>query len=904
MGWIGWRRAMAGWRRHALVRSAVVVAVLCVGVVGAPAGSAAPTSRPAAGRPWSDTHLSPQQRAQLLLRQMTLAEKVDLMTGNQGEAPYAFYNAPIPRLGIPALKMADAGGGVAPRGWSLPATDGTATAMPAEMALGATWSPDVVRKFATVVADEVRETGQNVLLAPDTDIARVPWSGRISESQGEDPFLNGDQNSVYAATVQSRNVIATLKHYTANNQETNRGSGQNAIMTERTLREVYALGFEMAVKRAHLGAVMCSFNKINGEYSCDNAVTLRTVLKGQIGFTGFVMSDFGALHDTLKGLAAGDDLETGTTTVYDGALLAAVQSGQASLALVDDAVLRILTSMFRMGLFDTDYTPTSIPVAAHDAVARSVERQAITLLKNSGVLPLTAATKSVAVIGADANILAAESGSAYVAPTTGTPTLQGITARAGPAARVTFTPGNDPVNAASMIETADRTAVPSSVLTPASGTGPGLTAQYWHSPSFSGPSAATRVERQVNYDVGFASTFPNWAGAGTQVPIPPVNFFLEQQAVKYDGFLTPPATGDYRLSLTGWGDATLTLDGHTIIDMTGQDGRRVVDSPVLHLVAGQRHTLHVEYRATRPLTGLQPGTLLLQWRTPAAVQSPSIARAVTAAKHADVAIVYVRDFETEERDRVSLKLPQSADLLVSAVSAVNRHTVVVLATGGPVTMPWLGSVAAVVQTYFGGQEQGSALADVLWGDATPQGKLTVTYPSSEQATPPGPANPWAGIANPDITYSEGVNVGYKGYDVAGITPLFPFGYGLSYTGFGYSKLGVHAPNWHATRLQKVQVTFRVSNTGRRAGTETAEVYVGLPASTGEPPKRLVGYAQATLAAGRSAVMHLTIDPAAPNHPLSYFDEATHQWRLAAGTYRVYVGGSERDTPLSATFRVG
>ena len=895
---------MSRWSRHRMTLSVVAIAamVVCLGVAATPAVSAAP-ARPSGAQPWMNTHLSPQERARLLLRQMTLAEKVDLMTGNQGEAPYAFYNAPIPRLGIPALKMADAGGGVAPRGWSLPATDGRATAMPSEMALGATWSLDAVHRFATVVAEEVRETGQNVLLAPDTDIARLPWFGRISESQGEDPFLNGDQNSVYAATLQSHNVIATLKHYTANNQETNRGSGQNAIMTERTLREVYALAYEMVVKRAGLGAVMCSFNKINGEYSCQNAFTLRTVLKGQIGFTGFVMSDFGALHDTLKGLAGGDDMETGTTTIYDGALLAAVQSGQASLALVNDAVLRILTTMFRIGVFDTDYTPTSIPVAAHSAVARAVEREAITLLKNSRVLPLTAATKSIAVIGADANILAAESGSAYVSPTAQTPTLQGITARAGPAARVTFTPGNDPVNAASMIETADMTTVPSSVLTPASGPGPGLTAQYWHSPSFTGPPAVTRVERQVNYDLGFPSTFPGWAGAGTQVPVPPFNFFLEQQAVRYDGFLSPPATGDYVLSLTGWGDATLSLDGTVVIDMTGQDGRRVVNAPV-HLIAGQRYAVHIDYRATRPLTGLQPGTLLLQWRTPAGTRSPDIRRAVAAARNADVAIVYVRDFETEERDRVSLKLPQSADLLVRAVSAVNPRTVVVLATGGPVTMPWLGSVAAVVQTYFGGQEQGSALADVLWGDTTPQGKLTVTYPRSEQAIPPSLVNPWTGIANPDIVYREGVNVGYKGYDVAGTRPLFPFGYGLSYTTFGYSRLAVHAPDEHAARLKKVHVQFRVTNTGRREGTETAQVYVGLPAATGEPPKRLVGYVKVTLAAGRASVARLTIDPAAPNHPLSYFDQATHRWRLAAGTYRVYVGTSERDTPLSATFRVG
>ena len=207
-------------------------------------------------------------------------------------------------------------------------------------------------------------------------------------------------------------------------------------MTERTLREVYSLAFEMVVQRAGLGAVMCSFNKINGEYSCQNSETLRTVLKGRIGFSGFVMSDFGALHDTLPGLTAGDDLETGTTTVYDGALLAAVQSGQASLALVDDAVFRILTHNVPASASSTRTTPpTAIPVAAHDEVARAVEDKAITLLKNTGVLPLTGATKSIAVIGADANILAAESGSAYVSPTTGTPTLQGITARAGSAAQ-------------------------------------------------------------------------------------------------------------------------------------------------------------------------------------------------------------------------------------------------------------------------------------------------------------------------------------------------------------------------------------------------------------------------------------------------------------------------------------
>jgi beta-glucosidase len=209
----------------------------------------------------------------------------------------------------------------------------------------------------------------------------------------------------------------------------------------------------------------------------------------------------------------------------------------------------------------------------------------------------------------------------------------------------------------------------------------------------------------------------------------------------------------------------------------------------------------------------------------------------------------------------------------------------------------------VVQTYFGGQEQGSALADVLWGDVTPQGKLTVTYPTSEQAVAPGLANPWDGIGDPNIVYSEGINVGYKGYDKAGIEPLFAFGHGLSYTSFQYGKLAVGAPDPHAARLEKVHVRFRISNVGGRTGTETAQVYVGLPASTGEPPKRLVGYAQVTLEAGESANVQVKIDPAAPAHPLSYYDTASHRWRIAPGTYQVYVGTSERDTPLRATFAV-
>jgi beta-glucosidase len=892
------------WTRRRL--GAIGIAATFLMVVGVTAVAAPSTARPsttrALARPWLNRSLTPTQRALLLRAQMTLGEKVDLMTGNQGEAPYAFYNAPIPRLGIPALKMADAGSGVASRGWSLPGTGGSATAMPAEIALGATWSAAEATRFARIVADEVRETGQNVLLGPDTDIAREPWFGRISESEGEDPILNAGFNSAYVREIQAHDVIATLKHYTGYNQETNRNIGQNSIISQRALREVYALAFESVIARAGLGAVMCSYNKINGEYSCDNAETDRHLLKGRLKFTGFVMTDFGALHDTLSGLQAGTDMETGTSTFYDGALLDALQSGQASLAQVDQAVLRILITMFRLGLFDNDYSPTSIPVAAHDAVARSVEDKAITLLKNAHhALPLTGATaKSIALIGADANILAAEGGSAYVTPTVETPTLQGLANRAG-AAAVTWVPGNDAVNGASMIETAHQTTVPSSVLTPASGTGTGLTAQYWHTPDFTGPPALTRTDKQVSYDMGFPSTFPGWAGGGTQVPLPPFDFFLEQQSVRYDGFITAPVTGTYTLSLTGWGDATMTLDGQTIIAMTGHDGRRVVNSAPLILTAGSRHRLHIDYRASRPLTPLQPGTLLLQWKPPSSAQSPAMVQAVNAARHAKVAIVYVRTFESEERDRVSLKLPQSANQLIRAVAAVNPRTIVVLASGGPVTMPWIRSVSGVVQTYFGGQAQGAALADVLFGDVNPSGRLPLTYPSRETDVPV--PNPWNDVSNLDVVYREGVNVGYKAYDRAGIKPLFPFGYGLSYTKFVYTNLP--APK---ARLEvgsrSVHVRFCITNVGTRAGTETAQVYLGLPSSTGEPPKRLVGTARVTLAPHQSRVVDVQIRPHSSTHPLSYYDAARQRWITAFGTYHVYIGASSRDVRLQDAFQIG
>ncbi|HEU4424477.1 MAG TPA: glycoside hydrolase family 3 C-terminal domain-containing protein [Pilimelia sp.] len=896
------RSALGTSHRFRRLRGAL--AVLAAVTVTVPIGVApAPAAQP--DRPWLDTSLSPDERAALLLRQMTLEEKVELMTGDQGAAPAAFYNAPIPRLGIPELSMADAGVGIAARGWTLPGTGNTATAMPSQIALSATFDPRVARRFATVVAEEARQTGHEMLLGPNADPVRQPFWGRVAESAGEDPELASAMVVPYVRVLQSHHVIADLKHFTAYTQEVNRGLGQNSIVTERTLREVHTLPYEDAIRKARLGSVMCSFNKINGTYACESDFALDTILRQQLGFTGFVITDFGALHSTEPSVRAGTDMETGTRAFYDGPLLDAVRDGRVPESLIDRSVLRILRTMFAVGVFDNDYTPTAIPVRRHGQVAEDAQAEAITLLKNAGgALPLRNRDRSIAVIGADATIAAAAGGASHVLPTYEVPVVQGLRTRAAESGgRVRFQEGNDPVNAANMIETADMTAVPSSVLTPERGAGNGLTASYFGNPTLTGPPAVTRTERQVLYDTGFTGGGGGLFAAlyASQLPPTPVvgpGPLGQNQSVRYTGHLTAPGTGTYRLGLTGWGDARAWLDGQLIIDMTGANGRRDVRSAPLRLVRGQRHHLRVEYAATRALVGLQPGTLVLQWSTPSGVIAPSVRRAAGLAARSDVALVYVRTYETEERDRVSLKLPQNADQLIREVRRANPRTVVVVASGGPVTMPWVAQVPAILQNYFGGQEEGDALARIIFGDEAPAGHLPITFPRTERDLPPGVGNPWETIGDLDVEFSEGVNIGYRGYVAAGVRPLFPFGHGLSYTSFRYSGLrteglAASGPDDTAT------VSLRVRNTGRRTGTEVVQVYLGRLPGVATPARKLAGFVKIDLRPGQVRQVRVDIDRRA----FSYWDSARDAWVTPRGTVPVYVGTSATDIQLTGAIRV-
>ena len=880
-------------------------------VVGAVATALVVTALPttaavAVDGPWMNTALTPDQRAVLLLQAMTLEEKVELMTGDQGEGPGGFYNAPIERLGIPELSMADATSGIGSRGWLLPETADTATAMPANLALAATWDPQRARDYAGVVGDEARQTGHEVLLGPNSDPTRNPFWGRQAESASEDPELNSAMVVPYVQTVQERGVIADLKHYAAYTQETNRGIGQNVVVDERALREVHVAAYEAAVRDADLGSVMCSFNKTNGVYACEDPLLLTEYLRDAFGFAGFVLTDFGAAHSTEGSIQAGLDMETGTDVFYGQALLTAVQEGRVAEGLVNQSVLRILRTMFAFGIFDNDYTPTSIPVAEHGAVAREVEEDAITLLKNEGdTLPLDAdEVDSIAVVGADATIPSALGGSAYVLPTYEVSLLDAMRARGREiGADVRYEQGNDPVHGATMIETADMTTIPSSVLRPERGIGDGLTARYFPNADWTGPVGLTRTEAQVLYDTGFTGS-PAFANLiAFQTPPTPILAGLSpagtgSQSVRYTGTLVPPTTGSYTLGGTGWGDARVWVDDQLVVEMVGEDGRRDVRSVPIEMQAGQEYRLRVEYSQNHPLVQLQPGTFLLQWSTPEDAVSPAVARAAQAAESSDVAVVYVRTYEGEERDRVSLKLPQNADQLIREVTAANPNTVVVLASGGAVTMPWLDQAPAVLQGYFGGQEEGNALATILFGDEDPSGHLPVTYPVSEDQLPPGVQNPW--LDDIDVEFSEGINVGYRGYLAGNVDPLFAFGHGLSYTEFQLDRLRVGANIRVTGGDDTVDVRARLRNTGDRDGTEVVQVYLGpLPGSVDSPPLKLAGFAKVDLGSGDRQQVRITLD----RRDFSYWDAEADEWVVPTGQVPVYVGTSSDDVELAGAVRV-
>ncbi|NHC46655.1 beta-glucosidase [Motilibacter aurantiacus] len=890
------------------------VVLAAAGAVAAAAlvGPASPASATTA-LPWMDTTLGADQRAALVLAEMSLHQKANLLiqTGGPG----------VPELGIPAIRGRDASNGVS----LTPAS----TALPVGLALASAWNDELAGVYGSVAGEQVRGAGYNSAAAPSMDLARNPWNGRQWESYGEDPLLSGRLATAQTRGIQSK-VPAEVKHYNVYTQETRRGH-VDAVVDERTLQEVYIRPWEKVVSEADPASVMCSFNKINGEHGCSSGTMLNTILKGQLGFKGFVQTDYDAAHsidDFSKGLdTSGEKLD------YSGANLEqAVLSGRVPQQRVDDAARRVLVSMFKYGVIDNPppgsfTTPMpatpALPAAMlerGDEVATEVGEQSIVLLKNDrSQLPLsTAATKSIAVIGSDADHYIDGGGSAAVtnpinAQQSGygngtggnstaaqlTTILDGITGRAGRGVAVRHAAGTDPVGTADTLP--GPAPVPSGVLS-------GVRAEYHLGlNSFASPAMLTRAEKQVQLRLGLSNDTIN----SSQVPGVPFPLPVAPISVRWTGTLTAPSTGTYGLSLSSLGTAKLYVDGRLALDNPATTyGTRTVQLP---LTAGKSVKVQVDYTTDAPnqfdgSLNDQPGAMVrLGWTPPADVLSPAMKEAAALAKKSDVAVVVARDYTGEGADRGSLTLPQDQDKLIRAVAAANPRTVVVLATSGAVTMPWLSKVPAVIEAWYGGQQQGKSVAKVLFGDVNPSGKLPVTFPASEaQPTRMGvqPAFDDIDEVNPTVTYAEGLNIGYRGYAKNDLEPLFPFGYGLSYTRFDYSSLSTrgidtrHKGKGHADDVARVKL--RVRNTGERAGTEIVQVYVGkLPGKAASPVKQLAGYARVTLQPGKKSTVTIDLDERA----LQYWDAGADRWVTPAGDVPVFVGTSSADARLTGTITV-
>jgi beta-glucosidase len=834
---------MRASRQHkgsaALLRGAVIAALL---------GS----WLPAAAAHAADT---PEQRAAGLVSQMTPAERVDLVaSGDQG----------VPRLGIPPVSGIDGPNGV-----------GTAsagvTAFPNEVNIGASWDPALAFRFGAALGDETRAKGHTLLFAPTLNIVRTPLWGRAAETYSEDPFLTSSLVASEVRGIQSARVMAEPKHYAGNNQEIGRigtplaTPGVDDRVSRRTLEEIYFPGFRSAVREGGAASVMCSYNRINGTQSCQNPLTLG-ILKGW-GLRGFVEPDaILAVRDTAAGANAGvDNFQIGSPS----GLKAAVAAGTVPQSRIDDAARRILTGMIRVGILDAP-APVAQPEAssaAHRDLAATISAQASVLLQNRrGVLPLGRGDRSIAVIGYDAGqgTQIEEGGSAAVKP--GAPIvtpLAGIRVRAPHGTDVTYAQGTRGVVSLPV--------VPASVLTPSSGSGQGLTASFYapHVPDFSGTPVATRVDPTIDAKNVLAP------GAGS---------------ARWTGTVTAPATGEYRFSLTVAGNARLFIGDKLVVSgdtewiNLNQGAPDQTFHGLVHLTAGQKVPIRLEYATDASILGAE---LHLGWQPP----EPGLrAQAVEAARKADVAVVFANDVTGEGMDRPSLSLPGDQDRLIEAVAKANRRTVVVLHTASAVLMPWHDKVAAIVEAWYPGQQSGDAIAKTLFGDVDPSGRLPVTFPASESQGPlAGHPERYPGIANV-AEYGERLLVGYRFFDAKAQRPLFPFGYGLSYTSWslGRPKLTRDGDGY--------DVTVKVRNTGRRAGAQVVQLYVRAPAAAGEPPRQLKAFRKVFLGPHRSTKVRLALTRSS----LQVFDETSNAFRAVPGEYRIYVGTSSRDLPRSTS----
>ena len=739
-------------RTVGLMLGAALLATGSVAVATAPA-----VAVDCATVPWMDTSKTPDERAEALLEASSQHQKyrwlveqpavsptrTDWNPGRPGEAPVIY---PVQVECTPTIVYTDGPEAVRAAG---------VTDFPAQIALASTWNLELAYEKGVAQADESFAKRRSVILAPGIGNGRTPLAGRTPEYFGEDPLVNGLFAGAHAEGIEADGrVLSDLKHYLANEQELDRQTSSSNI-SERALRELYSLPYEIAVDEGSPESVMCAFNQVNGVYICESPL-MQDLLKDDHGFDGFIMSDFGSVHSTGASLMNGLDQELNRPIWFTPEKLdAALAAGEITQERIDEAAFRVVRSYIRGGLFDNPLPAEAAVEAstpAHEATAKRIAEDGSVLLKNDGVLPLEAeAGQTIALFGPTAST---------------TPT----------------TVGSFPVSAVSVCS---------------------LTLQR-------NPTAAPR------------NTLPC------------------EDVVSAEAAIT----------------ARAAEDGATVTWNNGQD----------------------------------------------------IAAAAAQAAEADIAIVFGYQRMGEFSDLTDLRLQGNGDALITAVQAANPNTVVVLQTGSAVEMPWLDGVEAVLENWYGGEQQGPAIASLLFGDVAPSGKLPMTFPKSLADTPTNTPEQYPGTFSQGSTeirqveYTEDLAVGYKWYQEEGIEPLFAFGHGLTYTTFAYDRVQVTPKSTNGAK--EIRIQFKITNTGDRSGTEIAQAYVTLPSSAEAPGSRLVGWESVTLEPGehRNVTITLSADELAEQHLIEHWDEDADEWVTAKGAYGVAVGGSS-EAPVTTQFTI-
>jgi beta-glucosidase len=815
-----------------------------------------------------------EQRVNAVISKMTLEEKIDYLGGVDD-----FYVRAIPGLGIPRLRIADGPMGVR--------NFGPATAMAAGMNLASTWDPELAERVGVQIGRDARAKGVNFLLGPGLNIYRSPMNGRNFEYFGEDPFLASRIAVGYIDGVQSQGVSATAKHFIANNSEFDRHN-TDSIIDERTMREIYLPAFEAAVKDAHVGAVMDSYNLVNGIHLTQNARLNTDILKNEWGFQGVLISDWTSTYDGVAAANAGLDLEMPRGALMNrSTLLPAVQGGKVSPAVIDDKVRRILLLAARSHWLDRDQIDPSVPRYNLEGrqAALDAAREGMVLLKNdANVLPLDKhAIKSVAVIGPGAYPAApVGGGSAGVRPFAAVSFIEGIANELGPSVHAYYHRGIPELMALAQA---------TNFSTEAQGGSPGLLAEYFANESLNGDPMIRRNDPHINFgeassaDLGVSGVgYPSGADSARWT-----GYYDASNATSYDFFVqsTGEAGGRYRAY----------VDDKLVLDNWNQ-ARALVGFTTIVLDAG-RHRIVVERHG-------KPGFLGMRFRFGIVRQGsyvdPEAEKIASAADAVVVAVGFDAQSESEGSDR-TFRLPPGQDELIQKIAALNKRVVVVVTSGGGVDMNgWIDRVPALIEAWYPGQEGGTALADILLGDVNPSGRLPVSFERHWEDNPAHDSYyPEPGTTR--VEYKEGVFVGYRGYEHNETKPLFPFGFGLSYTTFRYRNLSIRpvaaAAAQAGARSSPLQyeVSWDVTNAGGREGADVGEVYVGETRPlVPRPIKELKGFARVNLRPGTTRRVRVLLDARA----FSYYDVNAHQWRVDPNEFTIFVGRSVQQTELQGT----